>query len=72
MSGRRVTSTPACYLSRYADGGGRIVWTVIYRGAPLCAPKATREEAEAAAKAIREVPGAVWDGEAGRFEELEP
>lgn len=43
-------------------------WRVIYQGLPLCADKATRTEAEAAAKQMKvKLSDTYWNGDIGEF-----
>jgi hypothetical protein len=43
-------------------------WRVIYHGMPLCADKATRAEAEAAAAQVKaKLSDTYWDGDKGEY-----
>ena len=43
-------------------------WRVIYQGLPICADKATRTEAEAAAAQMRvKLSPQVWHGDIGKY-----
>lgn len=58
---------PDTYLS--TSGG---MWRVIHKGLPICADTPDRSRAELAAKAYSLVPTALWNGDASRFESLQP
>jgi len=55
---------PRCY---FTTGGN--TWAVIYNGLPICADKATREEAAAAARQCKVTPDANhhWNGSLGQW-----
>jgi hypothetical protein len=53
------------YLSKHTDGG-KLVWSAIHKGLPLCA-ETTRERAEATFRQFKLKPLAIWDGDRGQW-----
>ena len=59
--------SPTCYLST-SDG----MWRVIVQGLPICADTPMRERAEACARQFNVTPTAIWNGDTGKFEAMQP
>lgn len=59
---------PRCYLSTNTNADGTPAWRVIYNGSPVCADKATCQEAMAAARQMRVTPSNLWAGDKGQWQ----
>jgi hypothetical protein len=62
-----IEAAPPCYLST-SDG----MWRTVVSGLPICADTPFRSRAEAAATQMRVVPTAIWNGDTGKWEAMQP